>query len=78
MTTAIEPSHQSPEPDRSAQSLMLWMAVALLAVTALIVVGITLLSTTAGMVVAYGSVLVGTIIVFGYISRFIGPEDEDH
>lgn len=78
MSTAIQPHHQTPRPDPSAQSLMLWMAVALLAVTALIVVGITLLSTTVGMVVAYGAVIVSTVVVLGYISRFIGPADDDH
>lgn len=77
MSTAIQPEH-TPRPEGSAQSLMLWMAVALLSVTALIVAGITLFSTTVGMFVAYGAVLVGTLVVFAYITRFIGPEDEEH
>ena len=79
MSTAIQPHHhQEPRPEGSAQTLMLAMAVALLIVTLLIVVGITLMSATAGMFVAYGAVIVGTIIVFAYITRFIGPEDADH
>lgn len=78
MSTAIQPHDHRPDHEASAQSLMLWMGIAMLVVTLAIVAGITLMSTTAGMVVAYGAVIAATIVVLVYIGRFIGPEDGDH
>jgi hypothetical protein len=58
----------------SAQTLLLWMAVATLVVTLAVVVAIVAMGVTAGMFVAYGTLIVAAFAVFAYIMRFIGPE----
>jgi hypothetical protein len=71
-------SHPQPRNDGgdpSAQTLLIWLSVALLAVTGLIVVGAAVLDLTAGFVVAYGGLLVAALGVFVFIMKFIGPED---
>jgi hypothetical protein len=73
MSTNIQPHHDQHESD--AQSLLVWLGTAMLVVTGLIVVAIVALGATAGMVLAYGGLIVAVIAVFAYIMRFIGPED---
>jgi hypothetical protein len=71
-------SHPQPRndgTDPSAQTLLIWLSVALLAVTGLIVIGSAVLDLTAGIVVAYGGLLVAALGVFVFIMKFIGPED---
>ena len=74
MSTTIQTDHEE-RPESSAQSLLIWMGVAMLAVTVVIIAGITLMSATAGMLVAYGVLIVAAVVVFGYIMKFIGPEE---
>ena len=73
MTTHIQPHDDGHESD--AQSLLMWLGIAMLIVTGLIIVAIVALGATAGMVLAYGGLIVAAIAVFAYIMRFIGPED---
>jgi len=74
-------THAQPHDDQhesNAQSLLVWLGVAMMIVTGLIIVAIVALGATAGMVIAYGGLLVAAIAVFAYIMRFIGPEDHEH
>lgn len=72
---SIHPHPQDEHTDPSAQTLLIWVSVALLVVTGLIVLGSTVLGLTSGVVVAYGGLLIATLAVFVFIMRFIGPED---
>jgi hypothetical protein len=76
MSTNIQP-HLDPHPEPNAQSLLLWLSGALLLVTGLIVVAITMLGVAGGMALAYGGLILATIAVFGFIVKFIGPEDHE-
>jgi hypothetical protein len=76
MSTNIQP-HLDPQPEHNAQSLLLWLSGALLFVTGLIVVAITMLGVTGGMALAYGGLILATIAVFAFIVKFIGPEDHE-
>ena len=62
--------------DPSAQSLLMWMGLATVIVTGLIILGATTLGGTAGLIVAYGGLLLAAAIVLLFVVRFIGPEDE--
>jgi hypothetical protein len=73
MSTQPHPRDDGTDP--SAQTLLIWLSVALLTVTALIVVGSAVLDLTAGIVVAYGGLLIAALGVFVFIMKFIGPED---
>jgi hypothetical protein len=72
---STHPHSPQERTDPSAQTLLVWLSVALLAVTGLIVIGSALLDVTAGVVVAYGGLLVAAVAVFVFIMRFIGPEE---
>jgi hypothetical protein len=74
MSTNIQP-HFDQQPESNAQSLLLWLGGALLIVTGLIVVAITMLGVAGGMALAYGGLIIATIAVFVFIIKFIGPED---
>jgi len=76
MTTHPAPTPHDEHPDSSAQSLMIWLGAAMLVVTAVIILAITKLSLTVGMFIGYGVLLVAVGVVFVYIMRFIGPEDD--
>ncbi|MBX5442934.1 MAG: hypothetical protein IRZ32_15580 [Solirubrobacteraceae bacterium] len=69
--------HQHPDEQRdgSAQTLLMWMGVATVIVTLLIIIGVTTMGATVGMIVAYGGLLVAAGVVLVFIMRFIGPED---
>jgi hypothetical protein len=73
MSTHPHPRDDGTDP--SAQTLLIWLSVALLTVTGLIIVGSTLLGLAGGIVVAFGGLLVAALGVFFFIMRFIGPED---
>jgi hypothetical protein len=73
MSTHTHPHEEHVDP--SAQSLLIWVSVALLVVTGLIVLGSTVLGLTGGIVVAYGGLLIAAMAVFVFIMKFIGPED---
>jgi hypothetical protein len=76
MSTDIHPKlDPTTKPEGDAQSLLLWLGSALLIVTGLITVAITMLGVAAGMALAYGGLIIATIAVFGFIMRFIGPEE---
>ena len=75
MSTAARPDQVPSSPEPRAQSLMIWLGVAMLAVTAVIVVAITTMGATAGVGVAFAALIVAALGVFAYIVRFIGPED---
>jgi hypothetical protein len=66
----------APNPDASASSLLMWLGVAMLAVTGLIIVAITLVGLAVGLVLAFGGLIVAVFVVLVYVMRFIGPEDE--
>ena len=74
MTTSVQhrPDEERPEP--AAQSLMIWLGVAMLAVTVAVIVGITQFGATAGVGVAFGTLVIAVVGIFAYIVRFIGPE----
>jgi hypothetical protein len=71
---STHPHSPQERTDPSAQPLLVWLSVALLAVTGLIVIGSALLTLTAGIIVAYGGLLVAALAVFVFIMRFIGPD----
>jgi hypothetical protein len=60
-----------------AEGLLFWLGGVMLVMTLLIIFAITQLSTGAGLGVAFGALLVAMGVVFAYIWRFIGP-DENH
>ena len=68
--------HPDEQHDPSAQSLLMWMGVATVVVTLLIILGATTMGLTAGMIVAYGGLLIAAGVVLVFIMRFIGPEDD--
>ena len=72
---STHPLPHDDHTDPSAQSLLMWLGAATVIVTGLIVLAITILGLTAGMFIAYGGLIVAAIGIFGYIMRFIGPED---
>jgi hypothetical protein len=80
MSTATLPD-TTPQPDErdnnDAEGLLFWLGGVMLVMTLLIIFAITQLSTGAGIAVAFGSLLVAMGVVFVYIWRFIGP-DENH
>ncbi|UGS37877.1 hypothetical protein [Capillimicrobium parvum] len=75
MSTSVQhrPDQEHPEP--GAQSLMIWLGAAMLAVTVAIIIGITQFGATAGVGVAFGALVIAVVGIFAYIVRFIGPED---
>jgi hypothetical protein len=74
MTTSLQPhDHQRREP--GAEGLMLWLGAAMLAVTVMIIVGITQFEAAVGVAIALGSLLVAAMGVLVYILRFMGSED---
>jgi hypothetical protein len=75
MSTAIRPDQTPSNREPGAQALMMWLGIAMLVVTAVIVVAITTLGVTAGVAVAFGVLIVAALGVLVYIVRFIGPED---
>jgi hypothetical protein len=66
----------APNPDPSASSLLMWLGLAMLAVTGLIIVAITLVGLAVGLVLAFGGLIAAVFVVLVYVMRFIGPEDE--
>lgn len=74
MTTHDHTPEQRPDP--SAQTLLMWMSLATVIVTGLIVLGATTLGATAGTIVAYGGLVIAAGVVLAFVMRFIGPEDE--
>jgi hypothetical protein len=75
MSTHPHPHTVDEGTDPSAQTLLIWLSVALLTVTGLIIVGSTLMGLAGGIVVAFGGLLVAALGVVFFIMRFIGPED---
>jgi hypothetical protein len=75
MSTHPHPHSPDERTDPSAQTLLVWVSVALLVVTGLIVLGSTVLGLTSGIVVAYGGLIIAAFAVFVFIMKFIGPED---
>ena len=75
MSTSVQPDPSENQPEPAAQSLMIWLGVAMLAVTVAIIVGITQFGATAGVGVAFGALVLAVVGIFAYIVRFIGPED---
>jgi hypothetical protein len=80
MSTTPVHDHNLGSDDTSStdgENLLFWLGGVMLVMTLLIIFAITQLSTGAGLAVAFGSLLVAMGIVFAYIWRFIGP-DENH
>ncbi len=75
MTTSAQPDHDAPRREPGAQSLMMWLGAAMLAVTVIIIVGCTQFGAAAGVGIAFGALVVAALGVLAYIIRFIGPED---
>jgi hypothetical protein len=75
MTTSIQPAHHRQRREPGAQSLMMWLGGAMLAVTVLIIIGCTQFGAAAGVGIAFGSLVVAAVGMLAYIIRFIGPED---
>jgi hypothetical protein len=74
MSTAIRPDQAPSGPEPRAQNLMMWLGIAMLAVTAVIIVAITTMGVTAGVGVAFAVLVAAALGVLVYIVRFIGPE----
>jgi len=74
MSTSIQPGHDKERHEPGAQSLMMWLGAAMLAVTVVIILGITQMGATAGVGVAFGALVLAVVGVLVYIVRFIGPE----
>lgn len=81
MSTATIPD---TAPDATAEgvdstdgeNLLFWLGGVMLFMTLLIIFAITQLSTGAGIGVCFGALLIAMAVVFAYIWRFIGPDDQ--